>query len=123
MTRGYSDLQLWDTGKGRRIGSPLADTEPGSSLSPSDDTVARFSPDGRVLATTSGPDLQQIRLWNTADGLPIGPARSGHVKPVKDIAFSPDGLTLATASQDETVRLWRLDTLGLRDRAGLLGTR
>ncbi|MFD5513775.1 hypothetical protein ACFWIB_39475 [Streptomyces sp. NPDC127051] len=123
VTRSYSDLQLWDTANGRRIGSPLVDTEPDSSLSPSEDTVARFSPDGRVLATTSGPDLQQIRLWNTADGLPIGPARSGHVSPITDIAFSPDGLTLATASQDETVRLWRLDTLGLRDRAGLLGTR
>ncbi|MFE2142880.1 hypothetical protein ACFXA3_14255 [Streptomyces sp. NPDC059456] len=123
VTRGYSDLQLWDTAKGRRIGSPLADTEPDSSLSPSDDAVARFSPDGRVLATTSGPDLQQIRLWNTADGLPIGPAHSGHVKLITDIAFSPDGLTLATTSLDETVRLWRIDTLGLRDRAGLLGTR
>ncbi|WP_329094781.1 WD40 repeat domain-containing protein [Streptomyces sp. NBC_01439] len=78
VTRSYSDLQLCDTANGRRIGSPPADAEPDSSLSASDDAVARFTPDGR---------------------------------------------TLATASQDETVRLWRLDTLGLRDRAGLLGAR
>ncbi|MGW0969924.1 hypothetical protein [Streptomyces sp. NPDC002516] len=122
VTDSYSDLQLWNTATGRRVGGPLAGTEPDTSDG-QHDAVMSFSPDGRTLATTVGPELEQIRLWNTADGQPIGPARSGHVKTVNDIAFSPDGLTLATASDDETVRLWQLATLGLRERSGVLGKR
>jgi WD40 repeat protein/tRNA A-37 threonylcarbamoyl transferase component Bud32 len=68
---------------------------------------ATFSPDGKLILTTSYNS--PARLWNVATAEPIGePLR--HAGPVRDGAFSPDGRTVLTAGEDGTARLWRADT-------------
>ena len=60
--------------------------------------------DGKTLYSA---DYGRIRLWN----LPDCSARAtfeAHSKQINSIAPSPDGLTIATGSDDRTIRLWKL---------------
>lgn len=93
-----------------------------------------FSPDGALVATASSEAV--VRLWNHADGnaqlraiLEVEPYfsvtsmpppgrplprrssatysfRQGHSGRIQCVAFSKDGLVLASGSTDTTVRLW-----------------
>jgi len=65
---------------------------------------AAFSPDGRLVATTSSDCT--ARLWDPATGEHLR-ALTGHTGVVWGVAFSPDGRLLATAGgDDETARVW-----------------
>ena len=69
-----------------------------------------FSPDGKVLASSSGFVESDIRLWEVASGKEIA-RLEGHRAWVSSLVFWPDGKTLASASGDQTIRLWDLTDL------------
>lgn len=61
-----------------------------------------FSLDGAMLAT--GID-RMIKVWNVHTGSPIA-TFEGHTDEISSVAFSPDGITLASASRDNVIKLW-----------------
>ena len=67
-----------------------------------------FSPGGNTIATKSKKGPQPtVRLWNTTTGI-LENTFTGHTSEVNSVAYSHDGNTLVTASQDGTVLLWDL---------------
>ena len=79
-----------------------------------------FSPDGKTILTGSFDGM--ARRWDALTGLPIGQPLSHqggiaplvygpdgkwpHSQGVLAVAFSPDGRTVLTGSNDKTARLW-----------------
>jgi WD40 repeat protein len=66
------------------------------------DTVA-FAPDGRVV---TGSIDSSGRIWDPATGASLFTLSGQHQQKVLAVAVSPDNGQIATASADDTVRLW-----------------
>jgi hypothetical protein len=72
------------------------------------DGVLAYSPDGRWLAD-NGQDRKTVALWDTSTYRRAA-TFTGHTGAVTSVAFSRDGRRLVTASLDQTVRLWDVET-------------
>jgi eukaryotic-like serine/threonine-protein kinase len=101
-------VRLWDVA----VCQPLGQVMP----HPGELKGMAFSPDGRTLLTgcvalppegrKNPADFKgEARLWDAETTLPLGPPLL-HNKPVWAVAFSPDGRTFLTGSEDALARLW-----------------
>jgi eukaryotic-like serine/threonine-protein kinase len=102
---------LWDLEKHTVVTNsfetPLQNTSVGVGLA--------WSPDGRLIATTSLLHLYTlgspgpILIWDATTGQKLY-ALQGHTASAWKLAFSPDGRCLATPHTDGTIILWDLAT-------------
>jgi WD40 repeat protein len=94
------DTEVWETDTGR-VRFTLKDLH---NL-----FMVRFTADNaRVLVNEAYPS-NKVKLWDARTGEVAGVLK-GHTNNIIDLAVSPDGTRIATASRDKTARLWELAT-------------
>jgi WD40 repeat protein len=100
------DLIIWDT---------ETEAEPIRLLGHSGMTSSvSYSPDGTRLASAGSWD-NTVRLWETASWEEL--IRLNHEFMVNDVAFSPDGKTILSGSNGDSIRIWETRNRGDRIQA------
>jgi WD40 repeat protein len=72
-------------------------------------TALALSPDGRLLASSSGFEDPAIRIWDAGSGRLLF-RLEGHTAWVSSLAFSRDGQHLISAASDQSIRIWNTST-------------
>lgn len=73
-----------------------------------------ISPNGQFLASASEDKTARLVKFRPGSGAFVFGSEMrkfvGHRAPVKDVQFAPSATCVATASEDQTIRLWDTDT-------------
>ena len=98
-SNGHGIVRVWDISARRLMSEPLSSYHTLTGLA--------LSPDGKTLAVAGSG----VQLWQTATGQRIGSALPAvsHGR-YRAVAFSPDGILLATLGADGTARIWNVTT-------------
>lgn len=68
--------------------------------------AAKYSPDGKVIATASSD--RKVRIWDSETGELLH-VFEGHNLIVNNVSFSQDGKMLASMAMDKSVRIWDIE--------------
>jgi WD40 repeat protein len=96
-------VYIWDTATGRQVGHAVTFSFTVNLQAP------RFSPDGSQLAIANTGNSGQVSILDVRTDRVVT-VLTAHTGQVQDIAYSPNGKLLATASIDHTVRIWDAHT-------------
>jgi WD40 repeat protein len=105
VTAGDDALNLWEAVTGKQILEYFGQN--GGVL------IVEASPNGKTLAVTERHADQTVVLLNIEPMKELAKL-TGHQQPVKSVAFSPDGNTLATAGDGSHIKLWSRELLPSR---------
>jgi WD40 repeat protein len=101
-------------------GKPMLSVQVGESAI----TALAFNPDGELLAVASKVGAYRVFLYNTHTGQLFGQSFRAHDEgPTVAMQFSPDGLTLLTASTDSTIVFHDMNPEAWQERACRLANR
>lgn len=93
-------VKVWNPQTGTLISKPLENSDLTFM------NAAALHPSGQLLASASGGENSQLRLWNLQTGETIN-TLTGFSSSVFSLAFSPSGQTLVSGNNDGTITIWR----------------
>ena len=106
-------VKVWDLGNGRDLATYRGHADQPDDPSKNTNVLkagdVAFGPDGKVVASASGT---QVHLWepDTGKQIKVLAKLEKTDKPIRAIAFRPDGKALAVAGDDGVVRTFEVDT-------------
>ena len=101
--------RFWDVRTREQLGRPLKNPIDEDTGTPDVGDAVAFSPDGTIVATEGTADAA-IRLWDVRTRKQIGKPLNTDTNGIGGIAFSPDGNTLASGTDDGTIQYWNVAT-------------
>ena len=108
---GFRSIEFSPDGKTFLVQQPSGDASfwnqrDCSNLSRASDIKPVFTPDGKNIAVIA---QQSIKVYST-EKQELGRILRGHKERIVSMTFSPDGKLIASASEDNTVKVWNWET-------------
>lgn len=106
---GDNTILVWDFSTKEEVAVMKGPVGSVSTLCFSHDDQYLASGGGKNVTGRNPPEHYNIRIWDISTGTLITEL-SGHVDCVLKIRFTPDGQYLASASEDNSVRVWDIQS-------------